>query len=215
MKKYLSAVIALLLLLSLALAGVSAAGGTESISVTGFNTTRPADSIIIFTSSGETTGTNQWGVEAVVGSDGRIISVGGNDNTVPEGGFVISGHGSGADWIRANCRTGRYARAVEGASMLFVSDEPVSPFYSFTLKIDGVNRAPGDGEITVFDSRYGKPNTGTGYGTREAAVSDDGFIVYVSDYSSMIPSRSGPSPMLYSWYMVYVVWKGVPALKSR
>lgn len=189
MKKYLSAVIALLLLLSLALAGVSAAGGTESISVTGFNTTRPADSIIIFTSSGETTGTNQWGVEAVVGSDGRIISVGGNDNTVPEGGFVISGHGSGADWIRANCRTGRYARAVEGASMLFVSDEPVSPFYSFALKIDGVNRAPGDGEITVFDSRYGKPNTGTGYGTREAAVSDDGFIVYVSDYSSMIPSR--------------------------
>lgn len=42
MKKYLSAVIALLLLLSLALAGVSAAGGMESISVTGFNTTRPA-----------------------------------------------------------------------------------------------------------------------------------------------------------------------------
>lgn len=189
MKRCLSSVLAFLMLLPLAIIGVSAADGVESTTVTGFNTTRTADSVIVYTASGEKTGTNQWGIEAIVGSDGRIISVGGNDNTVPEGGFVISGHGDGADWVRAHCRAGRYARALEGVGMLFVSDEPVSPFYSFTLKVDGVNRAPLDGEITVFDSRYGKPATGTEYGTQEAAVSDDGIIVYVSDYCNAIPSK--------------------------
>ncbi len=189
MKRCLSSVLAFLMLLPLAIIGVSAAAGVESTTVTGFNTTRTADSVIVYTASGEKTGTNQWGIEAIVGSDGRIISVGGNDNTVPEGGFVISGHGDGADWVRAHCRAGRYARALEGVEMLFVSDEPVSPFYSFTLNADGVNRTPLDGEITVFNGRYARPSAGTVYGMQEAAVSGDGIIVNISDYCNAIPSN--------------------------
>ncbi len=57
---------------------------------TGYNAVRYSNTLIIYNKSGTTTGTNGYGFEAVVNADGYVISAGGNDNLIPEGGYVIS-----------------------------------------------------------------------------------------------------------------------------
>ena len=62
-----------------------------------FNGARGADELVIY-NVGETTGTNSYGLEACV-VNGRVIRYGNNNNAVPEGGFVVSGHGKAARFI--------------------------------------------------------------------------------------------------------------------
>ena len=62
-----------------------------------FNGFRGADELVIY-DQGQTTGTNTYGLEACV-LDGRVIKYGKNNNEIPEGGYVISGHGKAALFI--------------------------------------------------------------------------------------------------------------------
>ncbi len=48
------------------------------------------------------TGTNVYGYEAAVDANGVVVELGVNVSSIPEGGFVISGHGVGRDFIRSN-----------------------------------------------------------------------------------------------------------------
>lgn len=57
---------------------------------TGYNGVRYDNTLIVYNRAGTKTGTNGWGYEVCVDRDGIIISAGDNDNTVPDGGFVIS-----------------------------------------------------------------------------------------------------------------------------
>lgn len=75
----------------------------------GVNEYRGENKLIIYTpEKGATTGTNEWGYEAVV-EDGIVVSVGGNDNAIPRGGFVVSGHGKKKDWLKDNIVVGMRA----------------------------------------------------------------------------------------------------------
>lgn len=62
---------------------------TVTHSFSSYNQPRYANTLIIY-NRGKTTATNTWGHEVVVGKDGIVVSAGGNDNAIPEGGFVIS-----------------------------------------------------------------------------------------------------------------------------
>lgn len=67
---------------------------------------RGANQLVVYSDAhGETTGTNQYGYEVTV-VDGRIVGVGGNDRQIPDGGYVISGHGTEASWLQANTIVG-------------------------------------------------------------------------------------------------------------
>lgn len=48
------------------------------------------------------TGTNVYGYEAAVDANGIVVELGVNVSKIPEGGYVISGHGVGRDFIRGN-----------------------------------------------------------------------------------------------------------------
>ena len=48
------------------------------------------------------TGTNVYGYEAAVDANGVVVELGVNVSAIPEGGYVISGHGVGRDFIRGN-----------------------------------------------------------------------------------------------------------------
>lgn len=52
------------------------------------------------------TGTNVYGYEAAVDANGVIVEIGVNVSKIPEGGYVISGHGKGRDFIRSNAVLG-------------------------------------------------------------------------------------------------------------
>ncbi len=76
----------------------------------GINTTYPgfrgANELIVYTPTyGLRTGTNEFGSEAsVVGN--TVVKFGGADSIIPNGGFVISGHGKAKTWIQKNLLLG-------------------------------------------------------------------------------------------------------------
>ena len=92
-------------------------GGTFSVTdvrtaVSGYNIARTADSLVVYDNGGTTTGTNDFGREAAVGPDGVVIAVypnGSGDSPVPEGGFVLSGHGIMDQWLLDNVHVGSVA----------------------------------------------------------------------------------------------------------
>lgn len=76
--------------------------------VNGFNIPRAADYLVIYT-NGKTTGTNKWGAEVAFDKNSVALNdpVYGKCNIqIPSGGFVLSGHDKGADWILANVKKG-------------------------------------------------------------------------------------------------------------
>lgn len=67
---------------------------------------RGPNQLVIYTKGfGRTTGTNEFGKEAVVINDTVVRLTGANSN-IPKDGFVISGHGSGKKWISDNLKIG-------------------------------------------------------------------------------------------------------------
>lgn len=69
----------------------------KTFPIAGFNGARGADELVIY-NSGSTTKTNSYGLEACV-VNGRVVRYGSNDNAIPDGGFVVSGHGKAASFI--------------------------------------------------------------------------------------------------------------------
>ncbi len=65
----------------------------------------PNELVIYLPDYGNRTGTNIWGVEAIV-QDGIIQHIGGNDSPIPDDGLVLSGHGQARLWILENLTTG-------------------------------------------------------------------------------------------------------------
>jgi len=65
-----------------------------------YDSFRGPNQLVIYDSSyGETTGTNPYGYEVAVNSEGIIIGSGGNDTAIPAGGFILSGHGDSLKWL--------------------------------------------------------------------------------------------------------------------
>ncbi len=179
--------IALILLLALTTTSFPAKAGSGRVSVTidGVNSGRGADQIVIYSLSGNRTSTNEWGVEATVDDRGIITQVGGNNSTVPNGGFVISGHGEGKAWILQNVKVGRHARYFEKAGLLVIDDEPIPPFYSITNKFNSVNKTRFADNIVIYT---GKQSSGTNEWGYEAVVDGDGTVISVGGNNNAIPS---------------------------
>ncbi len=74
---------------------------------TKYNGPRDAETIVVYNTLGMYTGTNDWGFE-IVCEGGVITKIGGNNNVVPNvtGSFVVSAHGTKADWLRQNAQLG-------------------------------------------------------------------------------------------------------------
>ncbi|QSZ27029.1 family 10 glycosylhydrolase [Aceticella autotrophica] len=73
----------------------------NSITLNKINAFRGTNEIILYDSSyGTSTKTNSYGYEVVVGSEGKIIQTGGNDSNIPQGGYVLSGHGIMVSWLQ-------------------------------------------------------------------------------------------------------------------
>lgn len=77
-------------------------GGWDSANNKPFDGFRGGDQLIVYSPDygKDTTGTNAWGFEVIVDENDRIISVGGNNSPIPDKGYVLSGHGVKADWLK-------------------------------------------------------------------------------------------------------------------
>lgn len=72
----------------------------------------PNQLVIYKREHGRTTGTNEFGKEAVV-IDGTVVQLTGANSIIPHDGFVISGHGSAKKWISDNLKIGTKIRIDE------------------------------------------------------------------------------------------------------
>lgn len=112
--------------------GGSLPGAVNSATVNGINWPgRPADTLLVYNVAGGSTGYNYYGTEIAVNSSGAVVDIRYYESdrqlTVPEGGFILSGHGKGSDFV---------------GSITKLSE----PYVSFNYET---------GEVQVFDSHAG------------------------------------------------------------
>ncbi len=103
------------------------------VNISHFGGARGADELVVY-DSGVKTNTNRFGWEACV-KDGRAISCGGNDNLVPEGGYVVSGHGKMAVLLAKEICIGAKV-IIEDGSVLVIERDTHAETISARAKID-------------------------------------------------------------------------------
>lgn len=65
----------------------------ENYELSGFNRSRYSDELVLYSSTyGLTTGTNQWGIEAVI-KNGQVTAINRGNSVIPADGWVLSAHG--------------------------------------------------------------------------------------------------------------------------
>ncbi len=157
----------------------------------GENNGRGDGELIVYTLSGEKTGTNQWGYEVSVDSEGKVISVGGNNSTVPQNGFVVSGHNSiedgrkSASFLADNVRVGDYITFNRKAMMIIVADQKAFPSYDVAVQYDAENTNRGEDMTVVYTSGA---KTGTNIWGYEVSVDKNGLVTSVGGNNNIIPS---------------------------
>lgn len=158
--------------------------------VDAMNRGRGEDEIIVYTAAfGTSTATNEWGTEAVVGADNKIIRVttAGNEE-IPEGGFVVSAHGTMKAWLTENLKAGLYCYFDSRSMTILVTDTPTDfggMYFTVQRNINGFNETRGEGHLMVY---YGSGSTKTNEWGYEAAVDKDGRIISVGGNDTNIPA---------------------------
>lgn len=76
--------------------------------ITGINTNRGVNALVLITDGRATTGFNKWGVDVIVNSKGKITQVvDGKANTpIPKGCICLSGHNSAGWYLKQHCKVG-------------------------------------------------------------------------------------------------------------
>lgn len=109
--------------------------GSTMLEYDAINATRAENKLIIYRGKAAS-GTNTWGYEAVVDANGVIVSVGGNNNTIPEDGFVISGVGTKKQLIEDACKLGYNAVIDEDGKTITVSYVKENALNCFDLRLN-------------------------------------------------------------------------------
>ena len=100
----------------------------DALEITAFNATRYTDNLIIY-DEGSSTGTNIYGYEIAVSSDGIMVAASSSGNMkIPDGGYVISGHGIMADALQKLFRAGREAVVNRSGNKLLICSKPLDSY---------------------------------------------------------------------------------------
>lgn len=187
MKKITVVLLALVMCMGVFSFAVSAEEITQT--VTAENRGRGENELIVYTPAfGASTATNQWGAEAVVDADNKIIRVTTTGNeTIPEGGFVVSAHGDMKAWVTENCKVGMYCYYDARSSTILLSTEPTAfggMYYTVQREITSVNGTRGEGALVIYN-QSGK--TGTNEWGYEVIVGADGRVTAVGGNNSTVP----------------------------
>ncbi len=122
-------------LLTFQTGNISAIYPTEKISSISINFPGyrgPGQLVIYSPEFGQTTGTNEFGTEAVV-EDGVVVKLSGADSLIPKNGFVVSGHGRNKQWIKNNLKIG--TNVIIDKNIIIAYTTPESYIFSAKEKI--------------------------------------------------------------------------------
>ncbi len=117
----------------------SAANNPTGANSPGF---RGESQMVIYTPVfGASTGTNEAGMEAVV-SNGVIVRTGGSDNPIPADGFIISAHGSAAQWLSRFAKPGANAIINSETGQITIQLTPAAYLYQVDSAIERATSKP-------------------------------------------------------------------------
>ena len=201
MKRFIALISAIALSLSFAAFAVSAENENITYVVNGMNSYRDVDMLIVYNTAG-TTGTNEWGYEVTVGKNGKVTSVGGNNNKIPEGGFVLSGHGKAATFLAENISVGDKVAFLEESMIVSIGNGVPSPFYSVEVAMNGMNVYRATDYVVVYTNSGSKTGTNA-YGFE--VVVENGVVTHCGGNDSPIPNDG---------YVISGNGAGANALKS-
>ncbi len=94
----------------------------------------PGQLVVYKQNFGRTTGTNEFGKEAVV-ENGKVVKLTGANSLIPKNGYVISGHGSAKKWITTNLKIGTNIIIDENTNTITAYTTPESWRFSAKEKI--------------------------------------------------------------------------------
>ncbi len=125
-----------------------------SLDISAFNTTRLTDYLVIF-DKGNSTGSNQYGYEIGVDKNGIMISASNLGNMkIPEGGYVISGHGVMHEAIAANYIYGGSVKLLKEENKVVFYSTPLSMKSDVTAALDNVKDKFAVAENALYDIDY-------------------------------------------------------------
>jgi uncharacterized lipoprotein YddW (UPF0748 family) len=129
--------------------------GWDDLSNQPFPGLRGANQLIIYDESyGAATGTNPWGSEVIVNSDGKVISNGGNNSAIPQGGYVLSGHGSKAAWLVNNAQIGSTVIIERNTKTVLLLFTPQSYLDKAQISIDAIEKGLAQSKSMFMDVPY-------------------------------------------------------------
>jgi len=131
-------------------------GGWDNGSNAPYPGFRGADQLIVYDSSyGTSTGTNPWGYEVAVNAEGTVIQIGGNDTPIPQGGYVISGHGAMAGWLQEHVSVGASFRLLADDKEALFLFTPESNLIQVRTSIQTAEQALAESRRQFLDVDYG------------------------------------------------------------
>lgn len=138
-------------------ATVSLGQGNYSVftmSVTGINTTRVQDALILYRDQ-NSTGTNEYGYEIQVDAEGKMIgdSYFGNI-AVPKGGFVLSGHGVNKAALAEYYRYGAQVQFDEETMSVALFTTPATIFTDLAFRLDNAAQRLADAKAQLIELNY-------------------------------------------------------------
>lgn len=127
----------------------------DAVDITTFNDVRYTDYLVIYDKSNSYTGTNQYGFEIGVDKNGVMIAASNSGNMqVPDGGFVISGHGAMQDIISKLYIYGGTVKYLKEEKKVIFYATPVSAKTDVFASLEAVKQAYALAESALYDIDY-------------------------------------------------------------
>ncbi|CAM2844041.1 family 10 glycosylhydrolase [Paenibacillus sediminis] len=116
---------------------------------------RGTNQLIVYDRSyGTETGTNPWGNEVAVNAQGYVISSGGNNKQIPEGGYVLSGHGVNNTWLTNNAPVGAKVSFDFAKKQVLIIFTPESYLDKAAISIESAEQALQQSKAQFMDVPY-------------------------------------------------------------
>jgi ASC-1-like (ASCH) protein len=105
--------------------------------INGTNIICSTDYMVIYNRAGSRTGTNEWGYEVIV-ENNIVTQMGGNDNLIPNSGYVVSGHGESAEWLKKKIKLGMTVTYDSESQTITFEYSAESAIFNIQIKIKNI-----------------------------------------------------------------------------
>lgn len=193
----------------------------ETFNYDAVNAARAENKLIIYRGKA-TSETNTWGCEAVVNADGTIVSVGGNNNDIPENGFVISGVGTRKQDVENFCKLGYEAVLDESTKTVTVSYTKENALNNYKFRLDNIREEFESAKAAYLDIDTETANASDRklseiYNTLESALASDDiktFLCKISAFDS-VEAEFENALIPYVPVEVRALWLRIPTSDSK